>query len=82
MAEVYRVIADRKPDVYNDHLLGLLKFNDKLALRAVERFELGLSSETIEVTADDNTLLMLDFGESLFAVVDGTFNVNAGVVMY
>lgn len=31
----------------------------------------------IEVTADDNTLLMLDFGESKFAVVDGTFNVNA-----
>jgi predicted dehydrogenase len=31
----------------------------------------------IEVTADDNTLLMLDFGDSAFAVVDGTFNVNA-----
>jgi predicted dehydrogenase len=30
----------------------------------------------IEVTADDNTLLMLDFGGSTFAVVDGTFNVN------
>lgn len=31
----------------------------------------------IEVTEDDNTLLMLDFGNSTFAVVDGTFNVNA-----
>jgi predicted dehydrogenase len=31
----------------------------------------------IDVTADDNTLLMLDFGQSTFAVVDGTFNVNA-----
>ncbi len=31
----------------------------------------------IEVTTDDNTLLMLDFGESVFAVVDGTYNVNA-----
>lgn len=31
----------------------------------------------IEVTADDNTLLMLDFGNACFAVVDGTFNVNA-----
>jgi predicted dehydrogenase len=31
----------------------------------------------IEVTADDNTLLMLDFGNATFAVVDGTFNVNA-----
>jgi predicted dehydrogenase len=31
----------------------------------------------IEVTADDNTLLMLDFGNAAFAVVDGTFNVNA-----
>lgn len=33
--------------------------------------------KTIDVTADDNTLLMLDFGGSTFAVVDGTFNVNA-----
>jgi len=31
----------------------------------------------IPVTADDNVLLMLDFGGSTFAVVDGTFNVNA-----
>ncbi len=31
----------------------------------------------IEVTANDNNLLMLDFGGSTFAVVDGTFNVNA-----
>jgi predicted dehydrogenase len=31
----------------------------------------------IEVTADDNTLFMLDFGNSAFAVIDGTFNVNA-----
>lgn len=31
----------------------------------------------IEVTADDNVLMMLDFGGSTYAVVDGTFNVNA-----
>jgi predicted dehydrogenase len=31
----------------------------------------------MEVTADDNTLFMLDFGGSTFAVVDGTFNVHA-----
>lgn len=31
----------------------------------------------IDVTTDDNVLLMLDFGDSVFAVVDGTFNVNA-----
>ena len=31
----------------------------------------------IDVSADDNTLLLLDFGESTFAVVDATFNVNA-----
>jgi predicted dehydrogenase len=31
----------------------------------------------IEVTVDDNTLMMLDFGDSTFAVVDGTYNVNA-----
>lgn len=33
--------------------------------------------KSIEVTADDNVLMMLDFGESTYAVVDGTFNVNA-----
>lgn len=33
--------------------------------------------KAIQVTADDNTLIMLDFGHSAFAVVDGTFNVNA-----
>ena len=31
----------------------------------------------IEVTADDNSLFMLDFGGATFAVVDGTFNVHA-----
>lgn len=31
----------------------------------------------IEVTTDDNILFMLDFGQSTYAVVDGTFNVNA-----
>ena len=32
---------------------------------------------TIDVTADDNTLLLLDFGEATFAVVDATYNVTA-----
>lgn len=31
----------------------------------------------IEVTADDNTVMMLDFGGSTYAFIDGTFNVNA-----
>jgi predicted dehydrogenase len=31
----------------------------------------------IDVTADDNTLMMLDFGESKFAVVDASYNVSA-----
>lgn len=35
------------------------------------------AGKQIDVTTDDNTLLMLDFGNSTFAVVDGTFNVNA-----
>ena len=32
---------------------------------------------TIPVTAPDNNLLLLDFGESTFAVIDGTYNVVA-----
>jgi predicted dehydrogenase len=35
------------------------------------------NGQTIEVTADDNTLLLLDFGDATFAVVDATFNVVA-----
>jgi predicted dehydrogenase len=31
----------------------------------------------IDVTADDNTLILLDFGDSTFAIIDATFNVNA-----
>jgi UDP-MurNAc hydroxylase len=48
-----RFEAERNPDVYNDHLLGLLKFNHVRALEAVEQFERGLSGETIEVQAQD-----------------------------
>ena len=32
---------------------------------------------TIDVMADDNTLLLLDFGDATFAVVDATYNVTA-----
>ncbi|MDR5701365.1 Gfo/Idh/MocA family protein [Agromyces aerolatus] len=31
----------------------------------------------IEVTMDDNTLMLLDFGDSVFAVVDSSFNIYA-----
>ncbi len=48
-----RFLADRRPDVYNDHLLGLLKFNDIGSLRAVEQYERRESDETIvRSTAD------------------------------
>jgi predicted dehydrogenase len=33
----------------------------------------------IDVTTDDNTLLMLDFGGATFGIVDATFNVNAAL---
>jgi predicted dehydrogenase len=36
-----------------------------------------MRGKRIQVEEDDNTLLMLDFGRSAFAVVDGTFNVIA-----
>jgi UDP-MurNAc hydroxylase len=50
-----RFAARREPDVYNDHLLGLLKFNDGPSLRAVEQYEKCVSDETITVTAADGT---------------------------
>jgi UDP-MurNAc hydroxylase len=40
-----RFEARRKPDLYNDHLLGLLKFAKPEALEAVETFETSLASE-------------------------------------
>ncbi|MGI8823390.1 MAG: Rieske 2Fe-2S domain-containing protein [Acidimicrobiia bacterium] len=50
-----RFLAARKPDVYNDHLLGLLKFNDRGSLREVEKYERRESDETIVVTTPDGT---------------------------
>jgi UDP-MurNAc hydroxylase len=48
-----RFLADRDPDVYNDHLLGLLKFNDRGSLREVEKYERRESPENFVVTAPD-----------------------------
>jgi UDP-MurNAc hydroxylase len=48
-----RFTAFRDPDVYNDHLLGILKFNDAASLRAVEEYEQRGSDETIVVTTSD-----------------------------
>jgi UDP-MurNAc hydroxylase len=51
-----RFEAWRDPDVYNDHLLGLLKFAEPEALDAVEAFETKLASdERITVHADGET---------------------------
>jgi predicted dehydrogenase len=36
-----------------------------------------LDGQLIDVTADDNTVLLLDFGDSCFALADGTFNMHA-----
>ena len=45
-----RFSARREPDVYNDHLVGLLKHADLTALRAVEAYERARrDEETIEV---------------------------------
>jgi predicted dehydrogenase len=33
----------------------------------------------IRVTANDNTVMMLDFGDATYALLDGTFNVNAAL---
>lgn len=40
-----RFEAWRDPDVYNDHLLGLLKFAHEEALRAVEHFEASMTTD-------------------------------------
>jgi UDP-MurNAc hydroxylase len=48
-----RFAASRNPDQYNDHLLGLMKFNEKAALEAVEQYEKSRSDETIVITTSD-----------------------------
>jgi UDP-MurNAc hydroxylase len=51
-----RFEAWRDPDVYNDHLLGLLKFAEPNALEAVEAFETTMASdERITVHSEGNT---------------------------
>ncbi|MGH2697717.1 MAG: MBL fold metallo-hydrolase [Actinomycetota bacterium] len=40
-----RFSAHRDPDIYNDHLLGLLKFAEPDALEAVARFETAMDSD-------------------------------------
>jgi predicted dehydrogenase len=48
--------------------------------RAVRRVSGGPFDGTeIAVTADDNTLLLVDFGDSVFGFVDATFNLQAAV---
>lgn len=51
-----RFAASRDPDVYNDHLLGLLKFAEPEALAAVERFETEMDTEHwMTIHAEDKT---------------------------
>ncbi|CAN5790301.1 hypothetical protein BH24BAC1_BH24BAC1_10230 [soil metagenome] len=52
----FRFQARRDPDLYNDHLLGLLKFAEAEALAEVERFETAANSEErITVQSDGIT---------------------------
>lgn len=51
-----RFSAWRNPDQYNDHLLGLLKFAEPTALKAVEEYETALSSpEMITIQSEEKT---------------------------
>ena len=51
-----RFRAWRHPDVYNDHLLGLLKFAQREPLAAVEEYETAPDrEETIEIHVGDDT---------------------------
>ncbi|AHM58443.1 Rieske (2Fe-2S) domain-containing protein [Flammeovirgaceae bacterium 311] len=51
-----RFKARRNPDIYNDHLLGLLKFADQEALDEVMKFETTpMSDERITIHSDGKT---------------------------
>jgi UDP-MurNAc hydroxylase len=54
-----RFQASRNPDIYNDHLLGLLKFSQSKALKAVENYELAMNSqEQIAIHAEGQNYLV------------------------
>lgn len=54
-----RFRASRHPDIYNDHLLGLLKFAHPAALAAVETYENAMaSSERIAVHVEGQNYLV------------------------
>jgi UDP-MurNAc hydroxylase len=50
-----RFSAFRDPDIYNDHLLGLLKLNEAASLRAIELYEKRETHESIVVATDDGS---------------------------
>lgn len=66
-----------------DRITGLLGPARRVAalsgLNQPVRYARGGAFDGLEITAtvDDNTLLLLDFGEATFAVIDATFNVLA-----
>lgn len=54
-----RFQASRNPDIYNDHLLGLLKFSWPQALQAVESYETSMdSTERIQIHAEGRNYLV------------------------
>lgn len=56
-----RFQASRNPDIYNDHLLGLLKFSWQEALKAVEDYETSINSnlnERIAIHAEGQNYLV------------------------
>ncbi|MDF5718128.1 MAG: MBL fold metallo-hydrolase [Rhizonema sp. NSF051] len=51
-----RFVAWRNPDIYNDHLLGLLKFACPQSLKAVEEYETSMDSkEQMTIHAEGHT---------------------------
>lgn len=72
-----RFRASRDPDIYNDHLLGLLKFAEKEALDEVEKFETTpMSDERITVHAEGKT-----YSVSRYCPHAGNDLLNSGEVL-
>jgi UDP-MurNAc hydroxylase len=72
-----RIRAWRHPDVYNDHLLGLLKFAEPAALQAVETFETTMASdERITIHSDGRV-----YSVSRFCPHGGNDLLNMGEVL-
>jgi predicted dehydrogenase len=81
--QAFGSLSDMLADADIDELTGILGPARRVAafsgITQRHRTAVGgpFDGQVIDVTADDNTVMMLDFGGNCFGLADGTFNMHA-----